>query len=168
MHEMKTLVISLLVTLFPSVAVAASAPPELPSCAHNFSDFNCFRQNLESIYENDNDLFWRSWKYQESKAKSCSSVSFTSNFISLVKKSDGELAEAMAQSVENMILSKLDCFLAAAEKLDYSTKEHLIRYYIMTPLYHEESGILPIIEKELKKKNFPKFKKLYLSIRKNR
>lgn len=168
MNKTILLFMSWLVMLFPFMAVAETALPEPPPCAHNVSDFNCFRQNLESIYANDNDLFWRSWKHQEDKAKSCSSISVTSNFISLIKQCDGELAEAMAEFIENMIIGKAGCFLSATEKLDNSTKEHLIRYYVMTPLYHEDSDILPVIERQLKKKNYPKFKKLYFEIKTSR
>jgi hypothetical protein len=137
---------------------------DLPHCIEDLSNFECFQQNLESFSQTDLDLFWWHWNYYEIKAKSCSSLSSTSQFISLVKKCDGVLAEVMSEFIETMILDNPQCFLGAAEKLDGNVMEHLIRYYIMTPLNHEPPEILPIIEKELQKGHYVRFKKMYYSI----
>jgi tetratricopeptide (TPR) repeat protein len=139
----------------------------LPRCIQDLSNFECFQQNLESFFDTDIDLFWGHWNYYECKAKSCSSLSSTSQFISLAEKSDGVLAEVMGDFIETMILKKPRCFLGAAEKLDVNVMEYLIRYYILTPLVHEPSEILPIIEKELRKGNYVRFKKTYYSIKKS-
>ncbi len=137
---------------------------DLPPCIKDLSNFECFQQNLIIFFQTDIELFWWHWNYYEAKAKSCSSLSSTSHFISLVKKCDGALAEVMAEFIETMILDNPQCFLGAAEKLDENVMEHLIRYYIMTPLDHEPSEILPIIEKELQKGHYVRFKKMYYSI----
>jgi hypothetical protein len=60
-----------------------------------------------------------------------------------VDHSDGDLAEAMSKFIGNMALSNVDCFLKAGELLDEGTMKHLIQYYLVTPLYHEQSEILP-------------------------
>jgi hypothetical protein len=84
-----------------------------------------------------------------------------------VVQSDGELAEAMSEFIENLVLTNVGCFLSAAERLDDGTMKHLIRFYLMTPLYHEQSEILPIIERALKKGQFPKFDDAYFNISKS-
>lgn len=161
-----TLVIAVLILMSLSVRISvASANDDLPACIHNLSDFNCFQQNFMTTYEKDNKLFWQHWRHHENKAKSCTSRQATSQFISIIKRSDGELAEAMYEFVENLILSSSACFLSAAESLNDNVLDHLVRYYVMTPLYHEPSETLPIIESELKKKSYPRFKKLYFEIK---
>lgn len=168
---MKKLTVAIIVLLFSAVLIRlsfASTNDDLPSCIHNLSDFKCFQQNFMMTYEKDNKLFWQHWRHYESEAKGCNSRPATSRFISMVIRSDGELAEAMYEFIENLILSNATCFLSAAEKLDDNVLDHLIRYYVMTPLYHEPSETLPIIEDELKKKSYPRFNKRYLEIKKAR
>jgi len=149
-------------TLHPSFAAATD---DLPACIRNLSDFSCFQQNFRKTYDKDNKLFWQHWRHHESQAMACTSSQATSQFISMVKGSDGELAEAMYEFIEKLILSNAACFLGAAEKLNENILDNLIRYYVMTPLYHEPAETLPIIESELKKKNYPRFKKLYFEIK---
>jgi len=138
----------------------------LPACIHRLSDFKCFQQNFMRTYERDNKLFWQHWRHHESKAKACTSLRDTSQFLSLVQRCDGELAEAMYEFIEKLSISKVTCFLRAAEKLDDKILDHLIRYYVMTPLYHDPVETVPLIENELKKKNYPRFKKLYFELKK--
>ena len=73
----------------------------------------------------------------------------------------------MHELIQNMVLSDVACFLGAAEKLDDNVMEHLIQHYIMTPLYHEPSETLPVIEKELQKGRYSRYNKLYFNIRKS-
>ncbi len=75
--------------------------------------------------------------------------------------SDGELSEAVSESIEALILRNTACFLAAVETMDERVAEHLIRYCVMHPVYHEPTDLLPLIEKELKRKGYPHFNKLF-------
>lgn len=156
----------LILTIFTSFLLAISpsafaSDGKLPACIQNISDFKCFYDNRSRTYQIDNKLFWKHWKHHEAAANACSSRKATAQFISMVIGSDGELAEAMYEFIEKLILSNAACFLSAAETLDDNALNHLIRYYVMTPLYHEPSETLPIIEKELKKNNYPRFTRLY-------
>lgn len=138
---------------------------KLPTCIQNLSDFKCFYENRYRTYQIDNKLYWKHWRHHESEANACTSRKATAQFISMVIGSDGELAEAMSEFIEKIVLSNVACFLSAAETLDDNVMNHLIRYYVMTPLYHEPSETLPLIEKELKKNNYPRFNKLYFKIK---
>ncbi len=138
---------------------------KLPACIQNTSDFKCFYENRYRIYQIDNKLFWKRWRYHEARAQECTSTKATAQFISLVIESDGELAEAMSEFIENLVLSNVACFLKAAETLDDDVMNHLIRYYVMTPLYHDPSETLPLIEKELRKNKYSRFSKLYFKIK---
>jgi hypothetical protein len=150
------------------VTSAMAADESLPACIQYISDFNCFQENRDRIYQIDNKLFWKHWLHHEALAKACTSRKATARFISLVIGSDGELGEAIAKFIENLILNNVGCFLAAAETLDDHVVNHLIRYYVMTPTYHEPSETLPLIERELKRKGYPRFKKLYFEIKKTK
>ena len=160
--------------LFPAAVftflISVSSPAfasddKLPACIQNLSDFKCFYDNRYRTYQTDNKLFWKHWRHHEAQANACTSGKATAQFLSLVIGSDGELAEAMYEFIEKLVLSNAACVLSAAETLDDNVMNHLIRYYVMTPLYHEPSETLPIIEKELKKNNYPRFSKLYFKIK---
>ncbi len=161
---------SLILTILSSFLLAISpasfaSDDKLPACIQNISDFKCFYDNRYRIHQIDNKLFWKHWRHHEAEANACTSRKATAQFISMVIGSDGELAEAMSEFIEKLVLSNTTCFLSAAETLDDNALNHVIRYYVMTPLYHEPSETLPIIEKELKKNNYPRFKKLYFKIK---
>jgi len=153
--------VSFLTIAFIIPISSAPSSDELQDCAKDPSNFPCFRKNFHDIYEADCKLFWELWIHHENEAKSCSSLSLTSQFISLVEDCDGILEEAMHEFIENMVLDDVSCLLGSIEKLDDDTMEHLVRYYFKTPLYHQPSEILPEIEKQLKKGRYPKFKKVY-------
>jgi len=155
---------SLLIFAFAIPPSPASSNDKIPICAYNLSDFLCFKQNLHILYEADNKLFWQIWVHHENDAKSCSSLSITSPFISLVEECDGVLAEAMHEFIENMIFDDVLCLLDSTEKLDDDILQYLIRFYFMAPLYHEPSEILPTIEKQLKKKRYPNLYRIYFRI----
>jgi len=144
---------------------ATQSDNNLPACIKNIDDLECFQKNFKELFQTNNKLFWQHWRHHEAKANSCSSLTFTAKFISLVKKCDGATAEVMAEFIENMILRDSACLIGAAEKLEPDIMRHLIRYYIITPLYHEPSEILPIVEKELQNKKYPKFNKMYTNIK---
>jgi len=156
-----SLLFSFLIFALVFPASSASSNDEIPGCANNLSDFPCFQRNFHNIYEEDSKLFWFLWVHHENEAKSCSSLSFTSQFISLVEKCDGVLEETMHEFIENLVLDDVSCLLGSIEKLDDDLVEHLVRFYFRTPLYHQPSEILPIIEKQLKKGRYPKLSKIY-------
>ncbi len=167
---MRSLAIAILIYIpiisfgvLPSFATQSNT--NLPACVQNIDDFDCFQKNFKELFQTNNKLFWQHWRHHEDKANSCSSLLFTARFISLVRKCDGATAEVMAEFIENMILRDPACLIGAAEKLEPNIMEHLIRYYILTPLYHEPSEILPIVEKELQKKKNQKFNKIYANIK---
>ena len=155
----RTILISSL--LLSSALFSFAFDEKLPACIQNTFDFKCFYENRQRTYQVDYELFWVHWRYHEAKANACTSRKATAQFISLVIGSDGELAEAMGEFIENLILKNVACFLTSAETLDDNVMEHLIRYYVKELLYHETSDILPLIEKELNKKKYPRFNKLY-------
>jgi hypothetical protein len=167
---MKRLLLPTILTslLLLSPLFSFASEEKLPACIQNTSDFKCFYENRYRTYQIDNKLFWKHWRHHEAKANACTSRKATAQFISLVVGSDGELAEAMYEFIENLVINNVACFLAAAETLDDNVMDHLIRYYLMTPLYHEPSETLPLIEKELKKTEYPRFNKLYFKIKKTK
>jgi hypothetical protein len=162
-----TILTSLLyIILIPHSSFASD--DKLPACIQNISDFKCFYENRYRTYQIDNRLFWKHWRHHEARATACTSTKDTARFISLVIGSDGELAEAMYEFIENLVLSNVACFLTAAETLDDNVVNHLIRYYVMTPLYHDPSDTLPLVEKELTNNKYKRFNKLYFAIKKTK
>ena len=141
---------------------------KLPACIQNISDIKCFQDNFNRTYQLDYKLFWKHWRHHEANANACTSKKATAQFISVVTRCDGEVAEAMYEFLEKLIIGNVSCFLAAAETLDDNTMNHLVKYYIMTPLYHEPSETLPLIEKELRKNKYPRFNDLYFKVKKTK
>jgi hypothetical protein len=158
----------LIVLILPSSRITFAVDDKLPACIENLSEIKCFQGNFYRTYRIDYKLFWKHWRYHEANANACTSKKATADFLSVVTQCDGEVAEAMYEFLEKLIINNVSCFLSAAETLDDNTMNHLVKYYIMTPLYHEPSETLPLIEKELKKNKYPRFNTLYFKVKKTK
>ena len=109
--------------------------------------------DLNRLYESDYDSFWTKWRDAEKKAMSCTDYDMTARFLSnaILMLGNAEVSEANAKSVERLSLEKPRCLLESIQKLSAEDQIKFVKFFILTPLFHDGKEIIEVLEKHWNK-----------------
>lgn len=113
------------------------------------------------------DAFWRQWHETEKKALSCTDNVVTAKFLSnaITTLGNAEVTEANAESIEKLCLGEPICFLESIQKLQAEEQAKIIRFFLLTPIFHNEEEIRKSLAKHWNK--FESIRELYQRLKKD-
>jgi hypothetical protein len=112
-----------------------------------------FAADLNELYLSDYDSFWKQWRETKEKAMSCTDPDATAKFLSNATKTlqNAEVTEANAQSIEKLALEKPLCLLDSIEKLRAEEQNQIVRFFIVSPVFHDAEEIRKTLERHWNK-----------------
>lgn len=112
------------------------------------------------------DVFWKQWHDTEKKAVSCTDYVVTAKFLSnaVITLGNAEVTEANAESIEKLCLVEPICFLESIQKLQTEEQAKIIRFFLLTPIFHNEEEIRRSLARHWNK--YENIKDLYQRLKK--
>jgi hypothetical protein len=103
---------------------------------------------ITRTYAGEYEQYWDSWHQNSKLIEQCSSESKVALFMqnAISNLGDAERTEANAAVIENIILNKPACFLAALSELSQAECKTLLQSFVQVPIFNEAEQI----EKALK------------------
>jgi hypothetical protein len=128
-------------TLLVLVVAAGDEAPTAQSrsskiCSGADSNVRCLAKNLDALYAQDYERFWRILHESAPKPELCVPDKKTIDFLSLarVKTTNAEFSEFFAECVETLCVKAPDCFRKASAQLDPEARKRL-RQGFETPVF---------------------------------
>lgn len=159
---MKKLTILVTLLIFATPPALASAEKELCSAPVSIA---CLKGNFVSFYQQDYDRFFTAFRKFEAEAAACTNEKATADFLDLASciGVNAEVSEAYARTAEKLLIKKPSCFFEAANLLENRSLGILVKQYLQTPIFHDETTVRKIMQNYRKNVKYDRITSLYFS-----
>ncbi len=109
----------------------------------NPESFKYLKLNVDKLYEDNYQLFWKIYWGAERRATNCTSADDTAEFLELgpIVLGKSDLQEAFAKSIEHFLVKNPKCFLDGTIRIGDKHLLVLVTSYLKVPLYVDDASI---------------------------
>jgi hypothetical protein len=123
----------------------------------------CFKSNLDAIYAEGGERFWRAFEAYRARAAACDDPKATAEFLDLAYfvRQNAEASQAFGQASQQLLLADSGCFLGAAIRLRSASLRPLVRRYLREPPPDDPSAIRTALERHRAEPDYARAVELY-------